>query len=155
MQLHLSILPDFLLSRTDTSGDCWIWQRATTAAGYGVFRRHQQNFYAHREAYISVYGAIPDGLELDHLCRRRACLRPEHLEAVTHRENLRRGRGGEYNRAKTHCLHGHAFTLDNIYREPKRPESRVCRTCARDRVIRFYERRRSRVLLTIAPISSP
>jgi len=69
---------------------CFVWQGAMTGLGYGKFGGNRM---AHRIAYQRAYGAIPEGLELDHLCSNPACVRPDHLEPVTHVENLRRGRG--------------------------------------------------------------
>jgi hypothetical protein len=103
-------------------GPCWVWT-AMTRAGYGQFRvaRHMA---AHRFAYELMVGPIPDGYDLDHLCRNRACVRPDHLEPVTRRENLRRGLSGEL---KTHCRHGHPFTPEN--RLPAGHGTTKCRIC--------------------------
>ncbi len=71
--------------------NCWIWQGATSSAGYGRVNRKRTYFQAHRLAYVERYGPIPIGLELDHLCRVRNCVNPTHLEPVTRAENLQRG----------------------------------------------------------------
>lgn len=76
-----------LMRHVEVSDDgCWNWTAALNAFGYGRFR----GLLAHRVSYESLVGPIPDGLELDHLCRNRKCVRPEHLEPVTHDENYRR-----------------------------------------------------------------
>jgi hypothetical protein len=80
--------------------------------------------YGHRRAYERAYGRIPDGLEIDHLCRNRACINPEHLEAVTHAENVRRAAV-----LVTGCKQGHPFTPENTYLF--RGKYRRCRTCKR------------------------
>lgn len=75
---------------------CWIWKFAKNNMGYGIFRnstRLGNSTLAHRESFLRSHGCIPDDLTLDHLCGIRNCVRPEHLEPVTHAENVRRGRG--------------------------------------------------------------
>lgn len=67
---------------------CWIWQRGKHSGGYGLTGRHS---YVHRLLYEERYGPVPDGRELDHLCRQASCVNPDHLEPVTHAENCRRG----------------------------------------------------------------
>lgn len=87
-------LADRLLAKVDALPlvGCWPWRGVRTAGGYGCLRDGHRVRYAHRVACELLVGAIPDGLVLDHLCRNRACLRPDHLEPVTNEENLRRGR---------------------------------------------------------------
>ncbi len=72
---------------------CWIWVHFISRWGYGRHQRGRGRFgsSAHRLAYIQFRGPIPNDLELDHLCRQRSCVRPDHLEPVSHRENCRRG----------------------------------------------------------------
>lgn len=88
--------------------------------------------------YEHVKGPVPDGLELDHLCRVHNCVNPAHLEAVTHAENVRRGEAGLHNPEKTHCPNGHAYTEENtlVINDP-RGAYRRCKKCHAD-----YERKR-------------
>ena len=111
-------------------GGCWLWTGAKSERGYGVLNK----IYAHRIAYELLVGPIPPNLEIDHLCRVHACVYPRHLEAVPHKENLRRGHSPTaINARKTHCIHGHPLSGNNLYSYPN-SERRACRTCRRLRV---------------------
>jgi hypothetical protein len=125
---------DWLRFRTKVSlGDgCWEWTGARSRSGYGYFGMGGHAAYrSARVAYESEIGPIPVGLELDHLCRNRACVRPEHLEPVTNRVNTLRGFGiTGVNAAKTHCIKGHPFDEANTYRYPD--GGRECRRCRKE-----------------------
>lgn len=116
------------LTITDT---CWLWSGAKRK-GYGQIKgSDHRTRYAHIEMYKHFVGPIPLGLELDHICNTPACVRPSHLEPVTHSENIRRS--GTRNimlakAAKTHCVRGHPLSGDNLQ---IRGHSRRCRTCDR------------------------
>lgn len=109
---------------------CWVWQRGRTKNGYG----RAAGVYTHRLAYELAHGPIPDGTEIDHLCRVRACCNPAHLEAVTHAENVARGARA----MATHCKRGHEYTLANTRLVPN---GRACRACHRE-YQRAYNRAR-------------
>ncbi len=72
-------------------GECWVWQYAKNSGGYGQFQKDKVCYQAHKYMYELIKGAIPANCELDHLCRNRLCINPEHLEPVSHAENCRRG----------------------------------------------------------------
>jgi hypothetical protein len=115
----------------DPETGCWIWQRATSADGYGRVSVGGKVIPAHRRAYELLVGPIPKGLTIDHLCRNRPCVNPDHLEPVTNRENILRGNTlPAANAAKTHCKYGHPFSPENTWHDLKRGW-RKCRTCMR------------------------
>lgn len=124
----------------DEQTGCWLWQAATSRDGYGFFTiRTRLQGVAHRWAYETFVGPIPPGLHLDHLCRVRNCVNPEHLEPVTSRENSLRGDTFQArNVAKTHCPKGHGYTEENTYRDKR--GARFCRECRRIRNRMLYQR---------------
>jgi hypothetical protein len=120
---------DRFWAKVDKSGDCWLWTagrfKDDACGDYGAFFLGHRNHLAHRISYLLAYGPVPDGLELDHTCHdpdtcsapcpHRLCVNPAHLEAVTHRENLRRGGGFVgINSRKTECRRGHPLSGANL-----------------------------------------
>lgn len=134
-------LLDRLVSKIAIGDDCWEWTAQRSPKGYGRFQVGNTNCLAHRVVYEAVVGPIPEGLELDHLCRNRGCVNPDHLEPVTHAENMRRGVAGERLAAKTHCSKGHVYDEANTYRRRDRV-GRNCRACMREAERRYRERMR-------------
>ena len=129
-------------------GQCWLWTGAIISEQkpYGRVRRGPnkgRRFLAHVISYSDAKGAIPNGLELDHLCRIPQCVNPQHLEAVTHKVNTLRGKSPHAkNSKKTVCPQGHAYTPENTkinYRG-----SRECRICLRITRRNVKRRRRER-----------
>lgn len=117
------------LAQTVRDGECLVWTGAKDSNGYGLFGLDGVSVGAHRFAYATARGPVPDGLELDHLCRNRACVRLSHLEAVTKYENMRRGESPfAKNLRVTACPQGHEYTDENIWRYRG---SRYCRECRR------------------------
>lgn len=121
---------------------CWLWTGATNR-GYGAFTpvAPGPQLKAHRYAYELEVGPIPDGLQIDHLCRTPLCVNPAHMEPVTSRVNTLRGDTFQAaNLAKTHCVNGHEFTPENtLVRKPspRLPNGgRWCRTCNREKMRR-------------------
>lgn len=114
---------------SDTNGDCWLWLGHRTDKGYGRMSVDGRLVRVHRLAYEHFVGPIPNGLQIDHLCRNRACVKPSHLEPVTNRENTLRGVNFIAQQARrTHCINGHEFTPENT-RPRKDHPGRDCRTC--------------------------
>ncbi len=127
-------LPDRFWDKVipEPNSGCWLWI-ASTSFGYGAFGMGRNVVWrSHRLAYSALVGPIPDGLDLDHLCRTRSCCNPAHLEPVTRGENVRRGL--KFNRA-SHCPKGHEFTAENTNhsRDPDGYLVRQCRECNRQR----------------------
>jgi hypothetical protein len=122
--------PEDFWAKVDKSGDCWLWTASRDSHGYGHIGYQRRNWLAHRLSYELVVGPIPDGLSLDHLCRNPPCVRPAHLEPVTHAENLARGSRA----AKTHCPKGHPYDEENtrLVTDRRGYASRQCWTCYRE-----------------------
>jgi hypothetical protein len=117
----------------ESLGRCWQWLGGSST-GYGKHSPEPGVIeYAHRFAYRLLVGPIPEGLQLDHLCRNQMCVRPEHLEPVTQRTNMLRGVGpAAINAAKTHCPKGHPLSGENVYAHVVRATGtpgRRCKAC--------------------------
>lgn len=118
---------------------CWLWTGRLNKDGYGSFDIHRRregihkSFLAHKWGYESFVGTIANGFELDHTCRIRNCVRFDHLEVVTHGDNIRRGTAAQRRRARTHCPKGHPYDEENTAwrRKPSGGYQRVCRECGR------------------------
>lgn len=125
----LSTLADRIQRKVSIQADgCYVWTGAM-ARGYGRIHLDDKMHCVHRLTYTIWRGPIPPGLQLDHLCRNRACCNPLHLEQVTASENVRRGLSPQLARerfTKTHCLRGHALNDNSVYRYPG---ERKCREC--------------------------
>ena len=129
-----SRLPERVWAKVEVlNNGCWEWTAHRNHDGYGRIGVGSRSdgtrrlVYLHRWVYEQMVGPVPDGLEIDHLCRNRACIRLEHLDVVTHRENMRRGIQAQ----QTHCLRGHEYSEENTYW--RNGNQRSCRECTRRR----------------------
>lgn len=122
---------------------CWLWMGALNH-GYGRFvvgGRSGKSMMAHRFSYEEKKGVIPDGLQLDHLCRNRKCVNPDHLEAVTQKENILRGISPSAQQARRkNCIRGHPFSGDNLYITPS--GKRQCKECRASAMKNFCTRKK-------------
>lgn len=133
---HPSELPARIKNKIAIVGTCWEWQGSRSKLGYGRVNwgGHAVNRLVHRVIWELLVGPVPAGLELDHICRNPPCCNPWHLEPVTHKVNLRRGKWPQ--KERTHCPQGHEYTPENTYAPPSRPNARYCKACHRMRYAR-------------------
>lgn len=139
-------------SKVDRSGDCWLWLGYVRSDGYGQCYTREGNRLAHRVAYMLDGRDLDPALTLDHLCRRRSCVNPNHLEQVTAEVNTARGDAGRaraaQQHAKTKCPAGHDYAGDNLIIVPRpnrNGSERRCRICTRETDRRSRERRKTGV----------
>lgn len=115
-------------AKVEVTESCWLWTGWTSVHGYGLMNINHRQERAHRVALEIVGRPCPEGLVVDHLCRVRNCVNPDHLEPVTAVENTMRGETiGAFNAAKTHCPQGHLYDESNTLHNPN--GARVCRSC--------------------------
>lgn len=148
---RVNLLDRLKAMSVETETGCWEWVRSRDTAGYGHLRVEGRLRKAHRVSYELLVGPIPEGLQLDHLCRNRACCNPDHLRPVTVFENIHAPGSvatGALHAAKTHCPQGHEYTPENIYRYENR---RHCRTCTIARATAWNARKRSTRSLEQSP----
>lgn len=131
----------FMAKTMRAPSGCLIWTAAVSDRGYGVFHLDGKMLPAHRFSHAAFVGEIPEGYQVDHLCRRRRCVEPMHLQAVTPRTNTLRGMGVTARNATTEkCPQGHPYDEANTYHHDGK---RYCRICQRNR---RRERDKTRVL---------
>lgn len=127
-----------LLGRMHVTSDCWLWTGTINPDGYGIDNRTG----AHRVVWEHINGPIPDGLEIDHLCRVRNCVRVDHMELVDHKTNTLRGTSPTaVNSVKTECPQGHQYDDGNTYRD--KAGKRYCRKCMNAKHKRLRERKKA------------
>lgn len=130
-------------------GDCWVWTGAKTPCNYGNFGDQGKTWRAHRWSYEYMVGPIPDGLQLDHLCRNRLCVNPAHLDPVPSVVNNNRVPDENRNQPWERCSRGHLLDEANTYVAPKAYSdrtniNRTCKTCRSEAQRRHRERKKAR-----------
>lgn len=122
----MTAIPARLWDKVEKTETCWNWTGNLSRDGYGRMFGHKDfgTTLPHRITWQSANGPVPDGLELDHICNNRRCVRPGHMEAVTHAENVRRAWA-----RKTECPNGHPYTPEN--RVPDSRGGERCLPCRR------------------------
>lgn len=126
-----------LLDRLVEENECWLWTGPLNRDGYVEFRQDGRFWMGHRYFYTKTFGEIPEGMEIDHLCRKRHCVNPAHLEAVSHEENINRGSRAQ----ATVCKRGHEYSPKNT-RIDSKTGARICRACVREYSRNYKERKR-------------
>lgn len=134
-------------AKVQPTGFCWLWNGAREHHGHGMFNlgadQGRRPVRSHRFAYEALVGPIPDGLELDHLCRNPPCVNPDHLEPVTHAENMRRGYAPQYvTRRRGTCASGHDIDDDTKVFISKTGR-RTCKVCAARRQREYLDRKKT------------
>lgn len=119
---------------------CWLWLGAVNHSGYGTMTIGRRTRMAHRASYEAHKGAIPEGLAIDHRCKVRSCVNPDHLEPVTTAENNRRS--PKMTPLATHCIHGHPFSGDNLSWDGKQ---RRCKECNRIVALRSWRKKNGKL----------
>jgi hypothetical protein len=143
-----------MMSRVEKTATCWLWTGPLGRGGYAYFTWREprtekfvpapvQGVRVHRAVYEHEVGPIPEGMTLDHLCRVRHCVNPDHMEIATHRTNILRGETlAAANARKTHCPKGHPYDGDNLM--TTKSGGRACKECNRVRCRRVYHARKKR-----------
>ena len=125
---------DRFWSKVNKTNYCWIWTASVNEHGYGQFRFNGKTSKAHRVSYELIYGSIDAMLVIDHLCKNRLCVNPDHLDLTSQKENVRRGLAGKVNNPqtqKTHCKRGHEFS------GIRKDGARNCHKCNTIRQIKY------------------
>ena len=129
--------PDKFWSKVHKTSTCWIWTGAVQSRGYGCWSINGRRVLAHRMSYTWMVGPIPEGLQLDHLCRNTLCVNPAHLEPVTQKVNMERTPRA----VSAYCHNGHLLAGENLGSTGR--GHRRCRQCARDVAAAWREKRRA------------
>ena|SRR3990172_4780002 len=126
IDLHQRFFEKVIVTNT-----CWLWKAYKNKYGYGCLSYLGKNTGAHVVAYILFRGHIPEGLQIDHLCRVKHCVNPEHLEVVTLKENI--NRGIRHKKSKVFCNQGHYLSDSDVYhvRKQNNKIKRYCKLCVK------------------------
>ena len=140
--------------KVNKSDGCWEWT-AAKVKGYGSFYGGECTVLAHRFSYELLVAPIPDGLVIDHLCRNKACVNPDHLEVVTQAKNVERGISAEATRlryaSRTHCKNGHELPADaRVVKSGTGRTYRLCYVCKLASARRRYHERRAEQMIEVA-----
>lgn len=141
------------LSIRDPNCGCWIWTGCIDKCGYGKFNVGKESL-AHRASYKEYVGPIPDDCEIDHKCKVRCCINPQHLQAISHAENVKLAdhKTGHRNTKKTHCIRGHEFSDENTFIEVWNGiRMRKCKVCTRAKNARANAKKRQRLVEALYP----
>ena len=122
-------LLDYLKDKILIDDGCWEWDGKKDSGGYGRVHLNGKKSQAHRVVYELLVGPIPDGLLLDHLCRNRICVRPDHLDPVTAWDNIWRSKDPAYSATKRLCKRGHRLNRKTTIIRGTQGEYRFCRAC--------------------------
>ncbi len=140
---HVSLDERIIIWRarsTVNANGCWVWTGVVDGAGYAYASVKGIRRNLHRIIYFHLHPNADNDLELDHLCREPRCWNPSHLELVSHQENVHRGNAGKRLAARSHCVNGHEFTIENtrIYHKSDTCMQRICVLCQRQNSYRYY-----------------
>ena len=116
----------------EPNSGCWLWMAALKRDGYAKFTSHSTG---HKMAFLHWNGVVPEGKEIDHICGVKCCVNPQHLQAITHKENVAKSGSWDFNRRKTHCPKGHPYSGENLYISGT---NRQCNICRRERSYAFF-----------------
>lgn len=136
-------------AKVEKTDGCWNWTAAKKGLGYGQFWAPPRLVLAHRYVFELLVGPIPDGMEIDHLCRNPSCVNPAHLEAVTPQLNQWRGTSpAGVNHLKTHCVKGHLLPSEpnRVSRRASGHGWRTCKVCVAERGRAYHAANRERLL---------
>jgi hypothetical protein len=138
LTLPIETLKARLLRQSIDSNGCRVWLGGKGSTGYGYIKIDHSQRLVHRVAYEVYKGAIPEGYQIDHLCKNTSCINPQHLEAVTQRENILRSNSfAAINSKKTECINGHSLIGDNVYIKPN--GARNCKECRKITRREYYK----------------